>query len=246
MPNRATSFFATRRFHPTPLPTLGMLVLVALTVALGNWQRHRAGEKEALAAQYAAAAREPPVAVTGREVDPVRLRFRVVRATGEFDAARQLLIDNKVHAGRPGFHVVTPLKLGAGDRHVLVDRGWVAQAPRRADLPQVPPPAGVVTITGSANLPPRRYVELKADTADGPVWQNLDIDRIAVATGLKLLPIVIEQFDVQLPADGLIRDWPEPDFGVEAHLGYMLQWYSLAALAIVLWLTLNWRREDPT
>ena len=31
---------------------------------------------------------------------------------GRYDAPRQILIDNKVHAGRAGYHVVTPLLLG--------------------------------------------------------------------------------------------------------------------------------------
>ncbi len=69
--------------------------------------------------------------------------------------------------------------------------------------------------------------------------QNLDIARIAQASGLPLLPFIIEQTNDT--ADGLAREWPAPDFGIEQHLSYMVQWYSLAALGIVLWLALNWR-----
>ena len=169
---------------------------------------------------------------------------RTVRVTGEYDAVHQLLIDNKIHAGRAGFEVVAPLKLAGGSRYVLIDRGWIRQAARRAELPQVPPPTGMVTVTGRVNLPPRRYIELKAGPPSGPVWQNLDIDRIAAATGLLLLPIVVEQLEPMSAPDGLVRDWPPPDTGSEQHRGYMLQWYLLAALAIGLWLVLNWRPPD--
>jgi cytochrome oxidase assembly protein ShyY1 len=221
-----------------------MVALVALTVALGNWQRHRAAEKQALAEQAEAAAAQAPLELSGAESDAAALLYRAVRATGEYDAAHQLLIDNKVHAGRPGFHVVAPLRLARSGRFVLVDRGWIAQAPRRSELPVVPPPPETVTVNGRANLPPLRYLELKRESAVGELWQNLDIARIAAATGLDLLPIVIEQSDAGAPRDGLVRDWPPPDFGIEAHRSYTLQWYSLAALAVVLWLSLNWRARD--
>ena len=67
--------------------------------------------------------------------------------------------------------------------------------------------------------------------------------RIAASSGLTLLPFVVEQTDPVIPPDGLLREWPRPDLGVASHLSYMLQWYSLAALAATLWLVLNWRRR---
>jgi surfeit locus 1 family protein len=221
-----------------------MIVIVALTVAAGNWQGRRAAQKEMLAAEYAAAAAEPPVELEPADTDATRLLYRIVRATGEFDARRQLFIDNRVHAGRAGFEVVAPLRLLRGNRYVLVDRGWVAQGARRSDLPDVPPPAGVVTIVGRANLPAQHYLELGSERGAGPIWQNLDLERIAAATRLELLPIVIEQSDQGAPADGLVRDRPAPDLGSEKNRSYMLQWYSFAALAVLLWLALNWRPND--
>src|SRR5271166_6969882 len=116
LPNRLAAFLAIRRFRPRALPTLGMIAFVALTVALGNWQRHRAAEKDALAAQYAAAASAPAVDLVPGEADFAQLRFRSVRARGEYDGARQLFIDNKVHAGQVGYDVVAPLKLAGSER----------------------------------------------------------------------------------------------------------------------------------
>ena len=39
-----------------------------------------------------------------------------------------------------------------------------------------------------------------------------------------------------MPDDGLLRDWPAPDFGIETHRIYMVQWYAFALLAAGLWL----------
>lgn len=243
MPMKLRATLSRRRFRPSLLPTLGLLLLVAATVALGNWQRHRAHDKQSLREQYEEASRAPPLALDADQAiaaDPARLRFRAVRARGTYDAAHQVLIDNRVHAGRPGFDVVAPLKL-EGDGYVLVDRGWVAQGPSRAVLPQLPPPAGPVVVEGRINLPPARYLELGTDSNAGPLRENLDIARIAASSGLPLLPFIVEQ--TQDTGDGLVRDWPAPDFGIEQHRSYMVQWYSLAALGVLLWLALNWRTD---
>jgi surfeit locus 1 family protein len=244
MPNAVTSFFRERQFRPRPVPTVAMMAFLALTIALGNWQRHRAGEKDALAGQLAAASREAPVELASRDDAALALRFRMVRASGQYDGARQILIDNKVRAGKPGFDVVAPLKLSDSGRYVLIDRGWVAQGASRRPLPNVPVPSGTVRVAGRVNVPPQRYLELSAVDARGPLWENLDVRRIAVATGLDLLPVVIEQADPVEPPDGLLRDWPLPDFGSTQHVSYMLQWYSFGTLAVILWLGLNWRVRD--
>ena len=243
MPMKLRATVSRRRFRPSLLPTLGLLLLVAVTVALGNWQRQRAHDKQSLREQYAAASRAAPLALDADKAiaaDPARFRYRAIRVRGTYDGAHQLLIDNRVHAGRAGFDVVAPLKLeGAG--YVLVDRGWVAQGPSRAVLPKMPPPPGPIVVEGRINLPPARYLELGADSNAGPIRENLDIARIAASSGLPLLPFIVEQ--TQDTGDGLARDWPAPDFGIEQSRSYMVQWYLLAVLGVVLWLALNWRME---
>jgi surfeit locus 1 family protein len=241
LPNTLTSFFARRQFRPGRWPTLATIGFCVLAITLGNWQRHRAAENEALAADYAAAAGLPPVELSAADAEALRLRFRTVRAAGEYAAAQQVFIDNKVHRGRAGFDVVAPLRLAGGGRYVLVDRGWIAQGASRAELPLAPPPPGAVTVVGRVNLPPQHYLELGRQSATGALWENLDVTRIAAATGFDLLPVIVEQIDPVVPGDDLVRDWPAPDPGAARNLSYMLQWYSFAGLAAALWLALNWR-----
>jgi len=66
----------------------------------------------------------------------------------------------------------------------------------------------------------------------------------AVWSGLLLEPYVLEQHSPL--ADGLARNWPLPDTGVAVHESYALQWYSLAALSVALFLVLSFRRERAT
>jgi surfeit locus 1 family protein len=121
-------------------------------------------------------------------------------------------------------------------RVVLVNRGWIAQQASRSALPQAPPPAGVVTVRGRIAMPSAGYLELKPDVASGLLRQNLDPARFAADTGLDALPIVVEATEPPVPDDGLFRAWPAPDFGVDTHRVYMMQWYAFALLTAVLWL----------
>lgn len=222
------------------LPTVLTVLAIAIFVVAGNWQRGRMHQKLALGEQLATAAVAPAVPVPAGDVDWSRWRFRIVEAAGRYDAGRQILIDNRVHAGRAGYHVVTPLVIEDG-RAVLVNRGFVPAGPTRATLPSAPPQSGGVHVRGRINPSPGQYLELGATVPQGGVWQNLDPVRFAAATGLPVLPLVIEQ--VEGPADGLVRDWARPDAGTDKHRIYMMQWYAFAVLAAALWTWFTFRRR---
>ncbi len=210
-----------------------MLAFV-VCIGAGNWQHRRMHEKEALRSQLRAAAAAPAAQLPADVKDWRTWRFRTVLLTGEFDARHQILVDNKVNDGRIGFGVVAPLTLQDG-RVVLVDRGWIALGASRANLPQPAVPAGLVTFRGQLDLPSRGYLRLGSEDArpSGPLWQHLDPDRFAQATGLPVLPIVVHAEDAG--TGGLVPDLAIPDTGVEKHVGYMLQWYAFAVMTAGLW-----------
>ncbi len=231
VPTGAKDAWRARGWARRLLPTLAMAAVVALCIAAGNWQRGRMAQKEALGERLAAAMAAPAVAMPAGADDWSAWRFRQVELAGRYDEPRQILIDNKVYAGRAGYHVVTPLLLADG-RAVLVNRGFATGGATRRELPESRPPAGEVRVTGRINLPSLDYVELAQAPPQGVVWQNLDPARYSAATGLAVLPIVVE---ATAGDDGLVRDWPRPDAGTEKHRIYMLQWYAFAALAFGLW-----------
>lgn len=187
----------------------------AAGIAAGNWQAGRADEKRALGA-----------------------RLERVAVEGEFAPRYTVYLDNRTRRGRPGYEIVTPLKIRGSSSHVLVNRGWIAAASTREVLPEVPTPAGELRIEGLALEGFPRI--LKLDGTPGKLRQGLEIQAYAAETGLKLEPRVIEQHS-PLP-DGLERGWPRHDAGIEKHEAYALQWYSLAALAVVLAVVLSFRK----
>lgn len=232
-----------RRSSPAwrALVAAATVAAIAVFVAAGNWQRDRMLAKEAARAALDAATALPAVPLPHAD-DWASWRYRRVIASGEWRGGGQILVDNKVHRGRAGFHVVTPLVLDDG-RAVLVDRGWIAASTGPGRVPDVAPATGPASVTGRLVLPSMRYVELEAGGPAGAVWQNLDPARVAQASGLPLLPVVIEQDAGSAPDDGLVRAWPAPDFGVDTHRIYMVQWYSFAALAAGLWVLFAVRRR---
>ena len=189
----------------------------AAGIALGAWQAGRAEEKRK---------------------DEARAERISVR--GEFLSERTVLLDNKLRRGRPGYEVVTPLRLaGAQQMHVLVNRGWIAAGARRDEIPEVKTIQGETAVQGIVREHLPRV--LQAGPAQrGKVRQNLAVEDFAAETGLALLPYVIEQRSSA--EDGLLREWPRAGPGPEKHEMYSLQWYSLAALAVVLALVLSFKK----
>src|SRR3982750_4894143 len=98
-------------FNPAPWPTVGAVLLIALTLYLGVWQTNRGDLKEERQRLLEARTRETPVVLTGSVESAEPLLYRKVRASGTYDAAAQIYVDNQVHLGRAGYFVVTPLVL---------------------------------------------------------------------------------------------------------------------------------------
>ena len=221
------------------VPTIAAIAMIALTVSLGRWQSGRAGEKAARQAAFEARTAETPLELGGSSGPAEALLYRRVRVAGEWDAKGQVFIDNQIHNGRAGFHVITPLRID-GSRVALVNRGWT---PRTAAYPAAPPvrvPEGRVLVTGIATLPPKRYLELSGETISGNVWQNLSLARYAERMRVELLPVMVL---ADRPAEGLVAVEEKPDAGVAKHREYALTWYSLAVTLVALWVFYSFRRS---
>jgi surfeit locus 1 family protein len=236
---------ASWTFRPRLLTTALAVAFCALSIALGNWQLRRAADKESMQAQREMRSSEAPVTLPGQPIDAEAWAWRRVDVRGHFVDRRTIFIDNRTRAGRPGYEVVTPVRIAGTDLHVLVNRGWIAQGPTRDALPSLHTPEGPVRVLGIAVLPPARVFGLGDSAPVGPVWPHLDLARFHAWSGLALQPVVVLQtskLDGELQDDGLLRQWPRAESGAAKHRAYALQWYIFALLTVILYVALNLKR----
>ncbi|WP_240766788.1 SURF1 family protein [Paraburkholderia flava] len=214
------------------IPALLILVVVALTVRLGFWQRDRAHQKEALQTHIVQFEHAAPVAVGSQRIDLKDIEFHRVRARGQFMPDLVVYLDNRPYNDQAGFYVVMPFKLADGG-YVLVNRGWLPRnSSDRTAIEPFDTPKGDIEIEGIARADASKAFELGqgGSAAHQKIRQNLDVAAYATETGLPLQPFVIQQ--VSDDGDRLVRDWPAPTTGVERNYGYMLQWWGMAIAAI--------------
>jgi surfeit locus 1 family protein len=213
---------------------LAALLGMVLTGRLGWWQLERAVQKQALHDAMAAQRGAAPLGVAQLARSPEAAERQVhqpVRLAGEWLASATLYLDNRQMGGRPGFFVLTPLRLATGDA-VVVQRGWIPRdMQERHLLPTVVTPAGPVEVQGRVAPWPSRLSQLGEDEP-GPIRQNVAQDAYAAEAGVALRPFSVVQLDdAGAPRpDGLLRDWPQPELKVAMHQGYAAQWFALCAL----------------
>ena len=209
------------------------LLGAALTARLGLWQLDRAAQKIALLAAIDAETERP--ALGNAELVGEKQLHRRVALRGRWVAERSIWLDNRAMDGRAGFFVVTPLRLDGREESILVQRGWAPRDPLdRQRLPVVATPAGEVEVQGRLAASPSRLLEL-GEGRPGAIRQNLDAAAYAVESGLALLPLTVVQTGPAGADDGLLRNWPAPDLGLQKHYGYAFQWFALCALIVGLY-----------
>lgn len=224
--------------------TLAAAVGIGATAALGCWQLDRAAQKQALAAAIEARGGQPQLGAAAlqqalQQTPAADLVHRPVALQGRWLGSHTIYLDNRQMHGRPGFFVLTPLALdGPTPAVVLVQRGWIARNFQdRTALAPVDTPAGPVAVAGRLALAPARLYEM-APGADpvsetSPIRQNLDVARFRAQTGLPLLAMSVVQTGAD--SEGLQRDWPRIDAGVDKHYGYAFQWFGISLLMAVLY-----------
>jgi surfeit locus 1 family protein len=227
----------TRRRIVLAAAMLGML----LTASLGVWQLNRASQKETIAALIKARGQAMPLSNqhlhdSTQSAAPLDgLYYAHAMLQGQWLPEHTIYLDNRQMQGHQGFYVLTPFKLTDTQDILLVQRGWVARnfADRRA-LPKL----------NTAN--DQQSIDVMLTPAPGKLWQfaednsslirqNVDLKNFAQEKHLALLPLSAQQLANERNAsDGLLRDWPVINTGVEKHYGYAAQWFGLSLLIAVL------------
>lgn len=230
------------RFEPKLWAIVITIASALIFIELGKWQLSRADEKTARYAQLEEYAKQSAIKLPGALIKLKDFQYREVEVEGEYLPEYTIFLDNKTHKGRAGYHIITPLKIANSSVCVAINRGWVATGYDRSVLPEIAEVNGQVKVTGVVVSSELRTLELSATSLTGKVWGNFDLNRYQEVVNLKMQPIMVLQKD--RIEDGLIRDWDKPDSGASKNIGYAIQWFLLAATAIIIFLVLNVKRKN--
>ncbi|MDE0116205.1 MAG: SURF1 family protein [bacterium] len=223
------------------LLNIAVLLAVAAMVTAGFWQLHRLSER-----------RDRNSIVTSRGEIPIaeiqelvsaddsygrgdEMEFRLVRATGVFQPADQVLIRNRTHQGSAGYWVLTPLRLDVGTA-VAVNRGWIPHGVGTGDSPaDFAPPAGEVEVIGLLRATVTAAGLQQADPSSGVLAEMArpDLARFARQLDVELLPVYVQLQAQRPPVDSLPIPIPPTDLGEGSHLAYAVQWFVFASIAAV-------------
>lgn len=236
---------SVKRFQIRLIPTLAMLLGLAVFIYLGLWQAGKGDRLEAELAQRAQRSQLAPAALTGQLLEAQAAADNVFTVTGSYEPQHQIFLDNRQENDQPGVHVVTPLKIEGSETRVLINRGWIGWTQGRAVLPVVATPSGRVTITGLANVPSIKKFFLMPDHPEvqTKLWSRLDLARFEKLIGHPLQPVVLQQTGGDAP-DTLVRHWAPPDDRVAKHRGYAFQWFGMAAALLLFFLVACFRKGD--
>ena len=247
------------RVKPGDLILIGVaVVLAAVFVRLGLWQLERGEERELrnerIEARLALPRLELPGDRTleGRHLPPAEsLGWRRVRLRGVYDFEREVVLRARSHLGRPGVEVLTPLRLADGRDAVLVSRGWLRSpdalhapllAGRPADGDDTVMVEGVVRPAPSSGAGDAAPMRVAMDGEEPLVLARPSAEAVASTLPYPLAPFHVQATDPG-PAGPALERLPEPAPEAGPHLGYAIQWFAFAAVALGGTAALLWTRR---
>lgn len=228
------------RMRPAQWAFAALTVLIGTAcIRLGLWQLGRLEERRQHNQEIQVRLDQPIVDLTA-EIDAGQdLTYRRLRVQGSFDPTQEILLANRSYSGQAGVHLITPLRIEGTELAILVDRGWIPASQATMEERRTFALSGIVEVTGiSRPSQAEPSIALMADPTAGPdsprleSWRFLHLPSIQQQVPYELLPLVLE---AEEPIGGLPLPKPqsELDLSEGPHMGYAIQWFAFAAIAIL-------------
>jgi surfeit locus 1 family protein len=223
------------------VPSLAVLIVVAILAALGTWQLQRKTWKEelidTLTRRFAAGPVDLPPPSKWASLRQDRDEFTRVKFRAEYPSGKEALVWATGSGLRddvkgPGVFVFTPARLASGET-VVVNRGYVADQKPTGATARPAPVQGPTEITGILRWPEPKGWELTTPYDKGAQFWFVR-DQVAMAQEYgwqRVAPFYIER-EAQQPADSLPPPGPLKPNLPNNHLQYAVTWYGLAAVLL--------------
>lgn len=218
---------------------VGVLLVVAILIALGSWQVRRLHWKLDLIRRVDQRIHAPPIAVPAAadwsKITAAADEYRRVRVRGTFLNDRETLVQALSVLGA-GDWVITPLRRANGSI-VLINRGFVPPDRRAPESRAAGQISSETSVTGLLRLSEPRGGFLRTNDPANGRWYSRDVGEIAAARHLSdVAPFFIDADATPNPGG-----YPVGGLTVVAfpnnHLVYAITWFGLAAMLLgaVIW-----------
>ena len=197
--------------------------IILTLLSLGFWQIYRLNWKLELIQQIENSLKNDPVELSNIE----KKNYLRIKTSGDIDFDKQIYLYNLNDAGKPGFEVINPIKIG--DENYLVNRGWIPF--EKKDLPEI----NLVDqnqIVGTLMLQTKPSTFKPENDIEKNYWFTLDREDILKFTGRNFSEYVIYlNGDYKIPKPRLITAKISNN-----HKKYAITWFSMAISILLIYL----------
>lgn len=231
------------------LPCLVTLLLLVIFVQLGCWQLRRAAEKETLVLNIQQ--RKTSLSLQAILEKPAsERRYQAIQLQGYFLGSIQILLDNQMQGKKPGYRIFSLFYPENHDKYLLIDRGWIPLGEDRRNFPNSAVlstlPKTSIQIQGRLDDPSSGFL-LKGSDLLEPMGNFLRVQSINVSLISNFFKKPLYPFIVRLEAlSPYAFAGTEPQISMPAtkHLGYALQWFTMAFVTLVYFGIISLKRNQ--
>ncbi len=197
--------------------------VILTLLSLGFWQIYRLNWKLDLIEQIENSLKNDPVELSNIE----KKNYLRIKTSGEIDFDNQIYLYNLNDAGKPGFEVINPIKIG--DENYLINRGWIPF--EKKDLPEI----NLVNqnqIVGTLMLQTKASSFKPENDIQNNYWFTLNREDISKFTGRNFSEYVIYlNGDYKIPKPRVITAKISNN-----HKKYAITWFSMAISILLIYL----------
>ena len=197
--------------------------IILTLLSLGFWQIYRLNWKLELIEQIENSLKSDPVELSYIE----KKNYLRIKTSGNIDFDKQIYLYNLNDAGKPGFEVINPIKIG--DENYLMNRGWIPF--EKKNLPEL----NLVDqnqIVGTLMLQTKPSSFKPENDIEKNYWFTLDREDILKFTGRNFSEYIIYlNGDYKIPKPRVITAKISNN-----HKKYAITWFSMAISILLIYL----------
>jgi len=197
--------------------------IILTLLSLGFWQIYRLNWKLELIEQIENSLKNDPVELSNIE----KKNYLRIKTSGDIDFDKQIYLYNLNDAGKPGFEVINPIKIG--EENYLMNRGWIPF--EKKDLPEI----NLVDqnqIVGTLMLQTKPSTFKPENDIEKNYWFTLNREDVSKFTGRNFSEYVIYlNGNYKIPKPRVITAKISNN-----HKKYAITWFSMAISILLIYL----------